>query len=112
MFMTRNQHNDPLDGIPIFDIAECFADAKNIEEFWQNLEDDIESILVFTDEEEIFEGIDLTTLSYDDYLKIRDKLENIDFFDTAFFSSNPKEAEATESQHHVFLERAWEALEN
>ena len=46
------------------------------------------------------------------YVKARGVLEDADKFDAAFFGLNPKEAEVLDPQHRVFLECAWEALEN
>src|SRR5207247_902326 len=46
------------------------------------------------------------------YVKARGLLEDADWFDAAFFGMNPKEAAITDPQHRVFLESAWEALEN
>jgi acyl transferase domain-containing protein len=110
--MTSNKHNVAVEGNNIIGMAGTFPHTKNIEEFKENLQNETEPISVFTDGEEIYDAIDLITLSDDSCLKIKEKLENIDLFDIAFFSSNSEEVEATEAKHHLFLECAWEALEN
>jgi acyl transferase domain-containing protein len=46
------------------------------------------------------------------YVKARGVLEGIDLFDAAFFGYTPREAEVMDPQQRVFLECAWEALEN
>lgn len=101
-----------LEGIAIVGMAGRFPGAKNVSSFWQNLSDGVESISVFTDEELIGVGVSPELLSNPNYLKVGATLEDVDLFDASFFGFNPKEAEITDPQHRVFLECAWEALEN
>lgn len=101
-----------LEGIAIIGISGRFPGAKNISSFWQNLCDGVESISTFTDEELIASGVSAEFLNHPDYLKVGTTLEDIDLFDASFFGFNPKEAEVTDPQHRLFLECAWEALEN
>jgi len=110
--MVNATHNDALEAIAIVGMAGRFPDAKNIEEFWQNLQSGVESISLFTDEEVISDGIDPNILSDRNYVKASAILKDIDLFDAAFFSFNPKEAEITDPQHRIFLECASVALEN
>ncbi|MEH1894398.1 MAG: SDR family oxidoreductase [Nostoc sp.] len=110
--MISTIHNDAVEGIAIVGMAGRFPGAKNIEEFWQNLQFGVESISIFTNEEIVSDGIDSVTLSDRNYVKSSAILENIDLFDAAFFSFNAKEAEVTNPQNRIFLECAWEALEN
>ncbi|MEH1787876.1 MAG: SDR family oxidoreductase [Nostoc sp.] len=110
--MISTIDNDAVEGIAIVGMAGRFPGAKNIEEFWQNLQSGVESISLFTNEEIVSDGIDSVTLSDRNYVKSSAILENIDLFDAAFFSFNAKEAEVTNPQHRIFLECAWEALEN
>jgi acyl transferase domain-containing protein/acyl carrier protein len=104
--------NESMEGIAIIGIAGRFPGAKNIEAFWQNLRDGVESVSVFTDEDLIAAGINSKVLQESSYVKTGAVLEDIDLFDAAFFGFNPREAETTDPQHRLFLECAWEALEN
>lgn len=110
--MSISDTNNSMEAIAIIGMAGRFADAKNIEEFWQNLQSGVESISIFTNEEAIADGIDPNILSDRNYVKASAILKDIDLFDAAFFSFNPKEAEITDPQHRIFLECALEALEN
>lgn len=103
---------ESIEEIAIIGMAGRFPGAENIEEFWQNLHDGVESISVFTDEELISTGIDPAVLSDPHYLRAGAVLEDIEFFDASFFDFNPREAEITDPQHRLFLECAWSALEN
>ncbi|MBW4609141.1 MAG: acyltransferase domain-containing protein [Hassallia sp. WJT32-NPBG1] len=98
--------------IAIVGISGRFPGAKNIDEFWQNLQNGIESISFFTDEELLAAGIDPAVLNNPNFVKARGALKDVELFDASFFGFNPTEAEITDPQHRIFLECAWEALEN
>ncbi|NEU77740.1 type I polyketide synthase [Nostoc sp. UIC 10630] len=99
-------------GIAIIGMAGRFPEAKNIAEFWQNLCDGVEAISQFSDEELIAAGVYPSLLKNPNYKKAGAVLDDTDLFDAGFFGFNPKEAEMTDPQHRLFLECAWEALEN
>ncbi|MBD0389538.1 MAG: type I polyketide synthase, partial [Nostoc sp. C3-bin3] len=101
-----------MEGIAIIGLAGRFPGANNIADFWQNLCDGVEAISQFSDEELVAAGVDSSLLNNSNYIKAGAVLENIDLFDASFFGFNPKEAEMTDPQHRLFLECAWEALEN
>ena len=101
-----------LEGIAIIGISGRFPGAKNVSSFWHNLCSGVESIDIFTDEELIASGVSSEFLNNPNYLKVGTTLEDVDLFDASFFGFNPKEAEVTDPQHRLFLECAWEALEN
>ncbi|MEH2283670.1 MAG: SDR family oxidoreductase [Nostoc sp.] len=103
---------DLMEGVAIIGMAGRFPGAISIESFWQNLQDGVESLSLFTDEELIAAGVPSALVNDSNYVKIGGVLDNIDLFDAAFFDLNPKEAEVTDPQHRLFLECAWSALEN
>ena len=105
---------DPLtDGIAIIGMAGRFPGADNLDEFWSNLVAGVESISTFTDEELAASGLDVAGLRKDpSAVPSRGVLENAEWFDAGFFGISNKQAEVTDPQQRLFLESAWEALEN
>ncbi|MEH2211068.1 SDR family NAD(P)-dependent oxidoreductase [Nostoc sp.] len=101
-----------LEEIAIIGMAGRFPGAKNIDQFWQNLRDGVESISSFTDEELISSGIESAVFSDSNYVKAGGILEDVELFDASFFGFSPREAEMMDPQHRVFLEQAWEVLES
>lgn len=89
-----------------------FPGARNVEEFWQNLQAGIESITDLSDEELRAAGIGDELLASPDYVKRGSVLADVDLFDARFFDISAREAELIDPQQRVFLECAWEALEN
>jgi acyl transferase domain-containing protein len=98
-------------GLAIIGLAGRFPKAKNIDEFWRNLQEGVESVSFFTDEELSASGLE-PPKNDANYVKARAFLEDADLFDADFFGLNPREAEVIDPQHRVFLECAWEALED
>ena len=97
--------------IAIVGMSGRFPGANTINAFWQNLRDGIESVSFFSDEELLTAGVDLTVLNDPNYVKAKSILSDIDCFDAEFFGFSPKEAERMDPQHRLFLEVAWEAIE-
>jgi acyl transferase domain-containing protein/acyl carrier protein len=89
-----------------------FPGAGNIAEFWRNLRDGAESVAFFSDEELRAAGIDAATLNDPSYVKAGGTLKDIELFDASFFGFNPREAEVLDPQQRIFLECAWESLED
>ncbi|MFN6461421.1 MAG: SDR family NAD(P)-dependent oxidoreductase [Nostoc sp. DedVER02] len=98
--------------IAIIGLSGRFPGAKDIDEFWDNLQNGVESISFFTDEELLSAGISSSILNDPKYVKAQAVLEDAELFDAEFFGYNPREAEITDPQHRIFLECAWSALEN
>lgn len=86
--------------------------ARNVDQFWRNLRDGVESISFFTDEEMIAAGADPKSLTNPNLVKAGGVLPDIELFDASFFGYSPREAELIDPQQRFFLECAWEALEN
>ncbi|MFK5969645.1 MAG: beta-ketoacyl synthase N-terminal-like domain-containing protein [Candidatus Marithrix sp.] len=98
--------------IAIIGMAGRFPGAKNITEFWENIKNGVESITSFSDEELLEAGIDPELLKQPDYVKAKGMLDDIAGFDANFFGFTPKDASITDPQQRLFLECAWEALED
>lgn len=108
--------NDYIDNdveqIAVIGMAGRFPDAATVEQYWQNLRLGRNSVTKFTDEELLARGVKEEILAETEYVKAGVVLENIDLFDAEFFGYNAKEAEIMDPQQRIFLETAWEALEN
>jgi phthiocerol/phenolphthiocerol synthesis type-I polyketide synthase E len=111
-YMNDSSISNCLDEIAIIGVSGCFPGAKNVDEFWQNLRDGVESISFFADSELLSSGVEISDLNQANYVKAKAILEDIDLFDADFFEFSPTEAEITDPQHRLFLESAWTALEN
>lgn len=101
-----------LEGIAIVGMAGRFPRARNTDEFWRNLRNGVEAISFFTDEELRSAGVDAALLNDPSYVRASASLEDIELFDASFFGVNHREAEMMDPQHRIFLECAWQALEN
>ena len=98
--------------IAIIGMAGRFPGARNPLEFWQNIENGVESITFFSDEELLEAGVAPELLQNPNYVKASPLLADVDLFDAPFFEYSRREAETLDPQHRVFLECAWEALED
>ena len=76
--------------------------ANSLEQFWDNLQNGVESVSWFEDEELLAEGIDAKLLENPNYVKAGAVLEDIDKFDAFFFDINGREAEIIDPQHRIF----------
>jgi len=103
---------DSPNAVAIIGMAGRFPGARNLEQFWHNLEQGVESVTFFSDKELLDAGVLPELLNDPDYVKAAPILEDVDQFDAKFFHCTPREAEITDPQHRIFLECAWEALEN
>ncbi|NES18381.1 MAG: SDR family NAD(P)-dependent oxidoreductase, partial [Symploca sp. SIO3E6] len=105
------KHQDDHD-IAIIGMAGRFPGAKNLEEFWENLKNGVESISQLSDQQLAKSGIKTDLLNNPNYVKVHGLLSNIDLFDADFFNYSPREAKEIDPQQRLFLECAWEAIES
>ena len=98
--------------IAVVGMAGRFPGAKNLDEFWANLEAGKESIQFFSDEELAACGIDQKLLKNPDYVKAKGYLEGTDEFDASFFGYSAQEALKMDPQIRAFHECAWHTLED
>ncbi|MCK4608415.1 MAG: hypothetical protein KAT71_02955 [Gammaproteobacteria bacterium] len=100
------------DSIAIIGMAGKFPGADNLGAFWQNIKKARETISTFSDVELLAAGANLSLIQKSNYIKKRGILKNIELFDAKFFGYSPHEAAITDPQRRIFLQLAWEALEN
>ncbi|MEO0013882.1 MAG: hypothetical protein RLZZ535_2271, partial [Cyanobacteriota bacterium] len=98
--------------IAIIGMSCRFPGANNINEFWNNLCDGVESISFFTDGEIINSGVNPELVNNPNYVKASPILSDIESFDADFWGYSPKEAQLLDPQQRLFLECAWESLED
>mgnify|MGYP006276447399 CR=1 FL=1 len=111
--ISNTQTNSELDqSIAIIGIAGKYPGADNVDIFWKNLKEGKESIRFFSEEELVEAGIEPELIASPNYIRGTGVLSNVTDFDAEFFSYTPAEAKFIDPQQRLFLETAWEALEN
>jgi phthiocerol/phenolphthiocerol synthesis type-I polyketide synthase E len=110
--MAQKAEMDTAPGIAVVGLAARFPGAADAASFWRNVREGVESISRFTAAELAAAGVDAAEISDPRYVPAKGVLAGADLFDAAFFGFTPREAEVMDPQHRVFLECAWEALED
>ena len=111
--MSYAQNYDANDGIAIIGMAGRFPGARTPGELWRNLLEARETITHFSvDELEPADAEEIAARSDPAYVAARGILEDVDKFDAGFFGITPREAQVLDPQQRLFLEAAWEALED
>ncbi len=99
------------DGIAIIGMTGRFPGAKNTDELWKILSAGKETTKFFT-KEELDASVPTEVKNDSSYIAARGVIADADKFDAAFFGVNPKIAELMDPQQRIFMEVAWESLEN
>ncbi len=99
------------DAIAIVGLAGRFPGARNVGAFWRNLEAGVESVSRFS-EAELEDAFSDEVRRAPNFVRARPILADVDKFDADFFGMYAREAELTDPQQRLFLECAWEALED
>jgi phthiocerol/phenolphthiocerol synthesis type-I polyketide synthase E len=100
------------EAIAVVGMAGRFPGAEDLDEFWENLRDGVEAISRLTREELEAEGVDPALADHPDYVRAKGVLDRAEHFDAPFFNLSPREARITDPQQRLFLEHAWQALED
>ncbi|MCK0471885.1 SDR family NAD(P)-dependent oxidoreductase [Halalkalibacter sp. APA_J-10(15)] len=100
--------------IAIIGVSGRFPEAENVHQFWRNLKEGKSGITevpksrwdidAYYSEEE--------TDKNKTYCKYGGFLSDIEFFDAKFFNMSAKEAQVTDPQQRIFLEEAWNSIED
>jgi amino acid adenylation domain-containing protein len=111
--MTDENGMPGAEGLDVAVIAMTgrFPGAPDLDRFWHNLRHGVESITFHSVEELVARGGDPAVVSDPSYVRASALVADVDLFDAGFFGFSPREAEAMDPQQRIFLECAWEALE-
>jgi acyl transferase domain-containing protein/acyl-CoA synthetase (AMP-forming)/AMP-acid ligase II/acyl carrier protein len=115
---TRRKQRDLSTGgstagndVAVIGMACRFPGAGNLQRFWKNLCDGVESMQFFAEEEVLAAGVDPKLVRNPNYVKVSAVLPDIEWFDARFFGITPRDAVLMDPQQRVLLECAWEAFE-
>ncbi|GHG84801.1 type I polyketide synthase [Comamonas sp. JC664] len=112
MSQSTEYQGDASLAVAIVGMAVRVPGAEDVETFWRNLREGVESIRHFTDDELRALGVPPESLAHPQFVRAAPVLDRPGRFDAAFFGYVPREAEVLDPQHRVFLECAWTALEH
>ena len=98
--------------IAVIGMAGRFPGAENIDEYWQNLVNGVESVSFFSDEEILSESPDEPNLNHPDFVKAYAPIQGKEYFDAAFFGYTPDEATLMDPQMRILHEVVWQAMED
>jgi 3-oxoacyl-(acyl-carrier-protein) synthase/acyl carrier protein len=98
--------------IAVIGMAGRFPGAANIDEYWDNIKNGIESIRFFTDRELRESGINPELYNNKNYVKAKGYLDDTNYFDSQFFRYTLREARLLNPQTRIFHEVVYSALED
>ncbi|MCX2765046.1 polyketide synthase, partial [Aquimarina muelleri] len=111
---SKSKRGTSSQAIAVIGMAGQFPEAKDVEEFWQNIAGGKNCI-----REVSKERWDIDTyysegevVSGKTYSKWMGALEEYDLFDPMFFTISPVEAESMDPQQRLFLQSCWHTIEN
>ncbi len=111
--MNGNSINEDLqDCIAIIGISGKFPGANNINDYWKNISEGIESISRYSREELESKGVNPELLDNQNYVYANGIIEGAEEFDSGFFGFTPREADYMDPQQRIFLETCYNAIEN
>ncbi|MGH8212699.1 MAG: amino acid adenylation domain-containing protein [Rhodanobacteraceae bacterium] len=108
--MEESRRHGDGEPIAIIAMAGRFPGAPDVETFWKNLCEGVESITRFATER-LDPSIPAALRNDPAYVPARGVIEGVENFDAAFFGITPREAELMDPQQRIFLELCWECFE-
>ena len=103
---------DTYEAIAVIGMAGRFPAAPSVDELWNLLRDGRSAAWSPSDDELRAFGVSEERLNHPNYVRTRMRFEDADLFDAGFFGYSARHAQMLDPQQRLFLERAWEALEN
>ncbi|MBB6414403.1 non-ribosomal peptide synthetase/type I polyketide synthase [Mesorhizobium sangaii] len=109
---SEDEPKQDRNALAIIGMAGRFPGAENVDQFWSNLVDGIESIADLNEQTLREAGVDPDTLRTPNYVRREAVISGVDLFDAAFFGISPKEAAWMDPQQRILLETAYQALDH
>ena len=116
--MTDHITQEPLasevsdNDIAIVGMSGRFPGASGVAELWANIRAGRSGITRFSEDELRAAGVAEDLLADPSYVRASPVIDGIELFDAGFFGFSPKEAQILDPQHRLFIEHAWQALED
>lgn len=106
--------NEFEDDIAIIGMVGKFPEANDLETFWTNIRDGVESVKILTADELRQRGFGDFIEENPNFVSAEASLDNktLETFDAAFFNMSPRETEIMDPQHRLFLESCWQLFEH
>jgi acyl-coenzyme A synthetase/AMP-(fatty) acid ligase/3-oxoacyl-(acyl-carrier-protein) synthase/acyl carrier protein len=93
-------------------MAGKFPGAVDVDSFWSNLKDGLATPTFFTKEQLRAKGQEPEVYNNSEYVKAGYVVKDADMFDAKFFGFGRQESTLMDPQQRLFLEVAWQAMEN
>ncbi|MFC0032420.1 SDR family NAD(P)-dependent oxidoreductase [Micromonospora chaiyaphumensis] len=104
--------DDGIEPIAIVGLAARLPGAGDVDEFWRNLVDGVESVTELTREEQLARGATPEEVDDPGWVNRAPLVDGYDEFDAGLFGMTAREAEITDPQHRLFLETCYTALQD
>ncbi|HEX6756702.1 MAG TPA: beta-ketoacyl synthase N-terminal-like domain-containing protein, partial [Mycobacteriales bacterium] len=101
---------DGAEPVAIVGMSARVPGAEDVEKFWANLVDGVESVSFFSREELRAKGVPERTLDNPDFVPASPVLDQVEWFDAGLFGMTAREARLADPQQRLFLEQAHSAL--
>lgn len=100
------------DSLAIIGMSGQFPGANNIDEFWQNLVQGVESVVRFSSQELDDNEVASRFTDAENFVASAAFVDGRDLFDAGFFKYAPKDAKLMDPQVRLLLQHAWNAVED
>jgi len=96
--------------VAVIGMSGRFPEARDVRTFWNNLVAGERGIRPLTEAE--VAAVDPAVRANPGHVRVTAAVPDLEMWDAAFFGHTRRDAELTDPQHRLFLECAWEALED
>ncbi|MCW8091973.1 type I polyketide synthase [Alteromonas sp. ASW11-130] len=98
--------------VAIIGMAGRFPKAKNVQEYWSNLRDGVNSTRFASEEELVNASVSEEVIANPNFVSASIQLEDTDQFDAGFFQVSPSDAMLLDPQIRLLLQTSWHTLED